>query len=70
MHFEKMIIQHFTHTKVWKRKFDLAVKRSKIILGSLGKNHLQFLSYTDLAAISGTKQFEETDKTHSKEGPM
>ena len=30
-----MIFQHFPHTNVWERKFDLAVKRSKVNLRSL-----------------------------------
>ena len=28
-----MIFQYFTYTKVWERKFDIAVKRLKVILG-------------------------------------
>ena len=30
----RALFQHFPHTNVWGRKFDLAVKRSMVILGS------------------------------------
>ena len=28
IHFQKMILQHFPHTRVWECKFDLAIERS------------------------------------------
>ena len=32
--FQKMILQHFFHTRVWECKFDLAIERSKVNLES------------------------------------
>ena len=34
IHFENISFQHFPHTNAWGRKFDLAVKRSKVNLRS------------------------------------
>ena len=34
IHSEKMTFQHFPHTNAWGRKFDLAVKMSKVNLRS------------------------------------
>ena len=40
-----MIFQHFPHTNVWGRKFDLAITRSKVNLGPSFEQNLVDLEY-------------------------